>query len=81
MQMPWMACIVPFNNRMEVLMAGVVGWASEGGSWGPSTMARAFHEALGIYFESADPRKYMDTLLYGLTMAWGTEVTSFNLSP
>ena len=61
-------------------MAGVAGWASDGGSWGPSTMATAFHEALGISFQSADPQKCMDTLLYGLTMAWGTEVTSFNLS-
>ena len=43
-------------------------------------MARAFHEVLGISFQSADAQKHMDMLLYGLTMAWGTEVTSLNLT-
>ena len=44
-------------------------------------MARSFHEALGISFASADPQKYVDVLLYGLTLAWGAEVTSFDLPP
>ena len=44
-------------------------------------MARSFHEALGISFASADPQKYVDILLYGLTLAWGAEVTSFDLPP
>ena len=43
-------------------------------------MARAFHEALGVSFQSADPHNYPDALLYGLTLVWGTEVTSFNLT-
>ena len=62
-------------------MAGVAGWGPEGGTWGPSCMARAYHEALGVAFQSADPQKYLDALLYGLTLAWGTEITSFNLTP
>ena len=44
-------------------------------------MARAYHEALGVSFQSADPQKYLDALLYGLTLARGTEITSFNLTP
>ena len=44
-------------------------------------MARAYHEALGISFQSADPQKYLDVLLYGLTLAWGTKITSFNVTP
>ena len=44
-------------------------------------MARAYHEALGVSFQCADPQKYMDALLRSLTLAWGTEVTSFNLMP
>ena len=27
------------------------------------------------------PQKYLDALLYGLTLAWGTKVTSFHLAP
>ena len=62
-------------------MAGVAGWGSEGGAWGPAHMARAHHEALGVSFLSADPQKYLDALLYGPTLAWGTEITSFNVTP
>ena len=62
-------------------MAGVVGWGPEGGSRGPSDMARAYHEAPGVSFQSAEHQKYMDAPLYGLTLVWGTEVTSFNVTP
>ena len=78
-QTPWMARMVPLQHRTEVLMARVAGWGPHGGAWSPAHMARAFHEALGVSFQSADPQKYLDALLYGLTLAWGTEVTSFNL--
>ena len=79
LQTPWMARMVPLQHRTEVLMVGVAGWAPEGGAWSPAHMARAFHEALGVSFQSTDPQKYLDALLYGLTLAGGTEVTSFNL--
>ena len=62
-------------------MAGVADWGPEGGAWGAAHMARAYHEALGVSFHSADPQKYLDALLYGLTLAWGTDLTSFNLTP
>ena len=43
-------------------------------------MARGFHEAVGVSFHSADPQKYLDALLHGLMLAWGTKVTCFNLT-
>ena len=53
-------------------MARVAGWGPDGGAWSPAHMVRAYHEALGVSFHSADPQKYLDALLYGLTLAWGT---------
>ena len=73
--------MVPLQHRTWVLMAGVAGWGPEGGGWIPAHMARAYHEALGISFHSSDPQMYLDALLCGLTLAWGTEVTSFHLAP
>ena len=73
--------MVPLQHKTEVLMAGVAGWGPEGGAWGPAHMAQAYHDALGVSFHSADPQNYLDALLYGLTLAWGTEITSFNLTP
>ena len=32
-------------------------------------MARAFHEAVGLSFQSVDEQNYMDAVLYGLTLA------------
>ena len=62
-------------------MACVAGWGPEGQPWVPAHLARAYHEALGVSFQSSDPQKYLDALLYGLTFAWGTENTSFHLAP
>ena len=62
-------------------MVGVAGWGPDGGAWSSAHMARAFHKALGVSLHSAYLQKYLDALLYGLTLAWGTEVTSFNLTP
>ena len=73
--------MVPLQHRTEVLMAGMAGCGPEGGASGPAHMARAYHEALGVSFQSADPQKYLDALLYRLTLAWGTEITSFSLTP
>ena len=73
--------MVPLQHRTEVLMAGVAGWGPEGQPWVPAHLARAYHEALGVSFQSSDPQKYFDVLLYWLTLAWGTEVTSFHLAP
>ena len=81
LQTPWMARMVPFQHETEVLMAGVAGWGPEGQPWVPAHLARAYHEALGVSFQSSDPQKYFDALLYGLTLAWGTEVTSLHLAP
>ena len=81
LQTPWMARMVPLQQETEVLMAGVAGWGPEGQPWVPPHLARAYHEALGVSFQSSDPQKYFDALLYGLTLAWGTEVTSFHLAP
>ena len=81
LQTPWMAHMAPLQHRIEVLMARVAGWGPDGGARSLTHMARAFDEALGVSFHSADPQKYLDALLYGLTLAWGTEVTSFNLTP
>ena len=66
-QTPWMARMVPLQHTVEVLMAGVAGWAPEGGSRGPSNMARAFHEALGSLSGPRTTRStwtpyYMDSL-------------------
>ena len=80
-QTPWMAHMVPHQHRLEVLMAGVAGWGLDVGSWSAPRMARSFHEALGISFASADPKKYVDVLLHAVTPAWGAEVTSFDLLP
>ena len=80
-QTPWMARMVPHQQRLEVLMAGVVRWGSDVGSWSAPRMARSFHEALGVSFASANPQKYVDALLYGLTLARGAKVTSFDLPP
>ena len=63
--------MAPLQHRTQVLMAGVAGWGLEGGGWIPEHMARAYVEALGISFQSFDPQKYLDMLLYGLTLAWG----------
>ena len=63
---------VPFvgdPRECRVLMAGVAGWGPDGGAWSPAHMARAYHEALGVPFHSADPQKYLDALLYGLNLA------------
>ena len=81
LQTPWMAHMVPLQHRTEVLMAGVVRWGPKGGAWGPTHMAPVYHGALGISFQSAGPKKYLDALLYGLTLAWGTEIMSFNWTP
>ena len=62
-------------------MAAVAALRPDGGAWSPAHMARAYHEALGVSFHSADPQKYLDALLYGLNLAWGTQITSFNLIP
>ena len=71
--------MVPVQHRTKVLMAGVAGWGPEGGALGTAHMARAYHEALRVSFQSADPQKYLDALL--LTLAWGTGITSFSLTP
>ena len=55
-------------------------WGPEGGAWGPAHMARVYHESVGISFQSADPQNCLDVLLYGLTLACGTKITSFNLT-
>ena len=81
LQTPGMARMVPLQHRSEVFMASVAGWGPEGQPWVPAHLARAYHEALGISFQLSDPQKYPDALLYGLTLAWGTEVASFHLAP
>ena len=48
--------MVPLQHRTKVLMAGVAGWGPEGGAWISAHMARAYHEALGVSFQSYDPR-------------------------
>ena len=80
LQTPWMARMVPLQHRLEVLMSGVAAWGLGATQWSTPQLARSFHEALGVSFQSPDPQHYMDAMLYGLTMAWGAEVTSFNLS-
>ena len=79
-QTPWMARMIPPQHRTEVLVAGVAGWSRDGVSWSAVKLARTFHETLGISFQSPDPQRYVDALLYGLTLAWGVEVTAFSLS-
>ena len=56
LQTPWMARMVLLQHRTEVLMAGVAGWGPEGAAWVPAHMPRAYHEALGKSFQSADPK-------------------------
>ena len=79
LQTPWMAHMVPLQHSTEVLMAGVAGWGLDRGSWGPSSMARAYHEALGVSLQSAYPHHELDARLYGLTLIWGTKNTCFHL--
>ena len=80
LQTPWMGRMFPLQHRLEVLMSGVAGWGPGATQWSTPQLAWSFHEALGVSFQSPDPQHYMDAMLYGLTMAWGAEVTSFNLS-
>ena len=63
-QTPWMARMVPHQHRLKALMAGAAGWSTKVGPWSAAKMERSYHEIL----------------LYGLVLAWGTEVTSFDLS-
>ena len=79
-QTPWMARMIPLQHRTEVLVAGVAGWSRDGVSCSAVKLARTFHETLGISFQSPNPQRYVDALLYGLTLAWGVEVTAFSLS-
>ena len=72
--------MIPLQHRTEVLVAGVAGWSRDGVSWSAVKLARTFHETLGISFQSPHPQWYVDALLYGLTLAWGVEVTAFSLS-
>ena len=71
LQTPWMARMVPLQHRLEVLMSGVAGWGPGATQWSTPQLARSFHEALGVSFQSPDPQHHMDAMLYGLTMARG----------
>ena len=70
------------EHRGQVLHAGVDGWQpSMQKGVTTSKIAVLLQQGMGVSCVVSEMHKYKDAVLFGLTMAWGVEVQSFDLLP
>ena len=72
---------VPVEHRREVLDAGVNGWhPSLAAGSSTSRMAHQLRTALDTSFVASEEQKYEEAVLFGITLAWGMDITALDLT-
>ena len=76
---PTKAGEVPHEHRTNVVITGINNWLCST-RLNTTTLATCFHDILHVNMPNSKFMNYKDAILFGIMLAWGLQVQSFDLS-